>query len=130
MQVCRAGVFRQRPFCAPIGMAQRYPTPLFSRMNLHSYTYGYEPPKTPRFFKCRVVRALLHRTCIPTPAPQGSMTTHMPAERRLCVILIPRSPSTGITRLSAHPSASGDLGKPGALAASPAAAASSCHSEV
>jgi len=36
----------------------------------------------------------------------------------------------GITRLSAQPSASGDLGKPGALAASPAASASFFHSAV
>ena len=58
------------------------------------------------------------------------MVTHMPALRRLCAILIPRSPSTGITSLSAQPSASGDLGKPGALAASPAASASFFHSAV
>src|SRR6516164_6747798 len=78
--------------------------------NRHSYTYPPVIGRMPEFLQCRFVPAILHRTYTPTPPAQGSMVTHMPALRRLCAILIPRSPSTGITRLSAQPSASGDLG--------------------
>jgi len=98
--------------------------------NRHSYTYPPVIGRMPEFLQCRFVPAILHRTYTPTPPAQGSMVTHMPALRRLCAILIQRSPSTGITRLSAQPSASGDLGKPGTLAASPADSASFFHSAV
>src|SRR5262245_17749895 len=56
----------------------------------------------------------------PSPQPLASIVRALPALVRPLVILTPRQDNAGVTRLSAQPRTSGDRGKPGAFAASPA----------